>query len=122
MLVKVSGDGVRSLPCRSCHRLARQLAAVLHRALPCANAIRSALCRPPDAQLQARGQRVDHRHAHAVQTAGNLVGVLVEFTAGVQLGHDDFSRRNAFLGVDVGRNPAPIVEHRHRTIGVQASR
>ena len=57
----------------------------------------------PDAQRQAGRQRVDHRHADAVQAAGDLVGVLVEFSAGVQLGHDDLGRRDALFLVDVGR-------------------
>ena len=63
----------------------------------------------PDAQDEPRRQGVDHRHADAMQAAGNLVGVLVEFPAGVQLGHDDLGRRDAFLVVDAGRNAAPVV-------------
>ncbi len=72
-----------------------------------------------DDQLQPVRQGVHHRHAHAVQTAGDLVGILVELTAGVQLGHDDLGRRHAFLGVDVDRNAAPVVGYRHRAVGVQ---
>jgi hypothetical protein len=44
-----------------------------------------------------------------MQAAGDLVGVLVEFAAGMQLGHDHFGSRNAFL-VNVGRNAAAIVD------------
>ncbi len=55
----------------------------------------------PDAQLQPFGQRVHHRHADAVQAARHLVGVLVEFSAGMQLGHDDLGRRHALLLVDL---------------------
>ena len=54
-----------------------------------------------------------------MQATGNLVGILVEFTAGVQLGHDHFSRRNAFLGVNIDRDTATVVLHRNRTVVVQ---
>ena len=74
----------------------------------------------PDAQVEPFRQRVHDRNAHAVQTARHLVGVLVELTAGVQLGHDDLGRRDAFFRVDVGRDAAPVVVHRARSVGVQA--
>ena len=73
----------------------------------------------PDPQLQLARQRVDHGDADAVQAAGNLVGVLVEFSARVQLGHDDLGRGNAFALVDVDRNAATVVVHRHRAVGVE---
>jgi hypothetical protein len=40
-------------------------------------------------QAQPLAQRVDAAHAHAVQAAGDLVAVLVELAAGVQLGQRD---------------------------------
>jgi hypothetical protein len=43
------------------------------------------------------GERIDDRNADAVQTAGNLIGILVELTARVQLGHDDFRGGYAFF-------------------------
>ena len=54
-----------------------------------------------DLQLEPVRERVDDGDADAVQTAGNLVRVLVEFPAGMQLCHDDFGRRNPFLGMNV---------------------
>ena len=63
----------------------------------------------PDAQPQKDRERVDDRDADAVQTARDLVGILVEFSAGVQLGHDDLGGGDAFFGVDVGRNAASVV-------------
>ena len=64
-------------------------------------------------------QGVDHRHAHAMQAAGDLVGVLVEFSAGMQLGHDDFGGGHAFFLVDVGGDAAAIVAHGAGAVGVQ---
>ena len=75
--------------------------------------------RPPDHQLQPFRQGVDHRHAHPVQAAGDLVAVLVELPAGVQLGHDHLGGRHAFLLVDVGGDAAAVVEHGHRAVRVQ---
>ena len=74
----------------------------------------------PDAQLQPVGQRVDHRHADAVQAAGHLVAVLVELAAGVQLGHHDLGGGTLELVVvlDVGRDAAAVVDHRDRVVGV----
>ena len=45
---------------------------------------------PADGQAQPFRQGVDHGHADAVQTTGNLVGIAVEFAAGMQLGHHHF--------------------------------
>ena len=73
----------------------------------------------PDAQLQRGGQRVDDRHADAVQPARDLVGILVELPAGVQLGHDDLGGRNALLGVDAGRDAAAVVGDRAGAVGIQ---
>ncbi len=73
----------------------------------------------PDAQFEPLRQRVDHRNADAVQTARDLVGVLVELTAGVELGHDDLGRRHALFLVDVDRNAATVVAHGDRTVAVE---
>ncbi len=73
----------------------------------------------PDGQLEPARQRIHHRDADAVQAAGYLVGILVEFSAGMQLGHDDFGRRNTFAGMDAGRYAAAIVDHGHRAIGIE---
>ena len=65
----------------------------------------------PDRELQPGRERVDHRHADAVQSAGDLVGILVELSAGMKLRHDHFGGRNTFVLVDVGRDAAAIVAH-----------
>src|SRR5690606_35749925 len=68
------------------------------------------------------GQAVDAGHTHAVQTARDLVRVLVELAACVQFGHDDFG--GAALGfvlvvpLDVGGNAAAVVGDRDRVVGM----
>ena len=47
----------------------------------------------PDLELERLRQRVHDRHADAVQTAGDLVAVVVELAAGVQHGQHDFRGR-----------------------------
>ena len=77
----------------------------------------------PDGQLQPFRQGVHHGNADAMQPARDLVGVVVagvlEFAAGVQLGHDDLGGGNPLLGVDAGGNAAPVILNRDRAIGVQ---
>ena len=63
----------------------------------------------PDFQLEALGQRVDHRHADAVKAARDLVAVVVELAAGVQHGQRHFRRRPAAC-MHVGRNAATVVD------------
>ena len=77
------------------------------------------LAAAPDLELQPGRQRVDDGDADAVQAAGDLVGVLVEFSAGMQLGHDDLGGGDALALVDVGRDAAAVVEDRHRAVGVE---
>jgi hypothetical protein len=52
-------------------------------------------------------ERIDHGHAHAVQTAREAVVVRVELAAGMELGEDDLNPRAAFLRMDVDRHPRP---------------
>ena len=63
----------------------------------------------PDPDLQVAGQRVDHRHAHAVQTAGEAVVAVGELAAGVEVGQDHLDPGHALLGVDVHRHAAAVV-------------
>ncbi len=73
----------------------------------------------PDGELEPARQRIHHGHADAVQPAGDLVGVLVEFPAGVELGHDDLGRRDPFALVNVGRDAAPVVAHRAGAVRIE---
>ena len=71
----------------------------------------------PDLELEQLGQRIHDRDADAVQTAGDLVAVVVELAAGVQHGQDDFRRRLAAL-VAIDRNAAAVVDDGDRVVDV----
>ena len=58
-------------------------------------------------------ERVDHRGAHAVQSARYLVGALFELAAGVKHRVHDFERRALFRRMHVNRDPAAVVLHRN---------
>ena len=73
----------------------------------------------PDAQRQLGRKRVDDGDADAMQAAGNLVGILVEFSARVQLGHDDLGRRDALFVVDAGGDAAAVVGDGAGAVGVE---
>ena len=75
-----------------------------------------------NAQLEPARQGVDHRDADAVQAARDLVGILVEFPARMELGHDDLGGRDALPGVDVDGNAATVIGHGDRPVGVQRDR
>ena len=63
-----------------------------------------------DLDFGARRQRIDHRHADAVQAAGSLVGAAVELAAGVQHRHDDFERRLVLeFRMRIDRHAAAVV-------------
>lgn len=44
-----------------------------------------------------------------MQTARDLIGVVIELAAGMQHRHDDLCRRNVFLRMHISRNATPIV-------------
>ncbi|KAF5038800.1 hypothetical protein DSECCO2_550550 [anaerobic digester metagenome] len=77
-----------------------------------------ALAAAADRDLQVLGQGVDHGHAHAVQAARHLVGVVVELAARVQHGHDHFQGRLLLLGVHVHGNAAAVVDDAHGVVHV----
>ena len=61
-------------------------------------------------------KRVDARYADTVQTARNLVAVLVEFTAGVQDREHDFESRLALFFVHVGGDTTTVVLDGNRSV------
>ena len=55
-----------------------------------------------------------------MESTGDLVGVVVEFTAGVQHGHDDLRGGPAFFGVEVHGDTASVIADRDRFVGVDS--
>ena len=66
----------------------------------------------------ALGQCVDDGDTNAVQAARNLIGRVIELTAGVQDRHDDLERRDLFNRVLVDGDAAPVVDDRDGVVGV----
>ena len=71
---------------------------------------------PVHLDVQPRGQRVDHRGAHAVQAAGGRVRAAAELAAGVQPGHDQLDAGQLGLPLErrpgcPGRRPGPRPSH-----------
>ena len=64
----------------------------------------------PDFQLEELRQRVDDRHADAVEAARDLVAVVVELAAGVQDGEHDLGCGLAAF-VEIDRDAAAVVDH-----------
>ncbi len=71
----------------------------------------------PDPHLGRQG--VDHGNAHAVQAAGELVVLVGELAARVQLGEDQLDTGHALFRVDIHRHAASVVGHFQGMIGVQ---
>src|SRR5690625_7523342 len=57
-----------------------------------------------------------------MKTTGNLVGILVELPARMEVRHDDLSRRHALFLMKVDRNAAPVIHHGDRAIAIQDCR
>src|SRR5690606_3958083 len=69
--------------------------------------------------VEARGQRVDHGGAHAVEAARGRVRATAELAAGVQLGEDHLDAGQAGARLDVHRDAAAVVLDLHGSPGVQ---
>ena len=57
-----------------------------------------------------------------MQTARDLISVLVELTAGMQVGHDDLGSGDPLLVMDADRNAAPVIGDGARAVGVEGHR
>jgi hypothetical protein len=64
---------------------------------------------PSDFDLKGLRDRIDAFCADAVETAGDLVSALTEFTAGVEVSHDEFEGRDLIFWVDIDGDTAAIV-------------
>jgi hypothetical protein len=73
---------------------------------------------PVHDDLQPLAQRIDHRDADAVESAGDLVAVFVELAPGVQHREGDLDCRLLLRGMHVHRNATAVVGHRNRVVGV----
>ena len=69
-------------------------------------------------------QEIHHRHAHAVEAAGGLVGPLLEFSTELQDRHDPFEGRDIAvhllgkLRMAVDRDAAAVVLDRHAAVDI----
>ena len=75
-----------------------------------------------DLDDEALGQRVDDRHTHAVEPAGDLVAVAAELAAGVQHGEHDLGRALALVLAcreRVDRDAATVVVDLAAAVGEQ---
>ena len=72
-----------------------------------------------DPALELFRQRVDDRHADAVQAAGDFVGLVVEFSARVQAREDQLDARHLLFRMDVDRHASTVVRHGHGIVLVQ---
>ena len=68
---------------------------------------------------QPVGQRIDHRHADTMQTAGETVIVAAELAACVQSREDQLDATDAIFRVDVHRHATAVVLHLDRAVGEQ---
>ena len=69
-------------------------------------------------RLEEIGQGVHARHAHAVETSGNLVGILAELAAGVKHGEHDLKGASVLLLMHTGRNASSVVPDRDRIVRI----
>ena len=75
----------------------------------------------PDLHVEFLAERVHAAHAHAVQSAGDLVSGGVELAAGMKLGEHHLHRRHHLAVAHrhhVHRNPAAVVDHRDGVVDV----
>ncbi len=84
---------------------------------PSANSMRWRLPSRSTSTTSRFEQRVDDRHADAVQAAGDLVAVAAELAAAVELGEGDLDAGQLVLAVDVDRDAAAVVDHPAAAVG-----
>lgn len=72
-------------------------------------------------QLQLLRQGVNNGNAYTMQTTGNFIRVIIEFTARVQNGHDHFRRRHALFRVNTGRNTAAVILYGDGVVAVDSN-
>ena len=58
-------------------------------------------------------QGIDHRHAHTMETTGELVVVTIEFGARMKTGENELYARQLFFLVYINRHATTIVAYGH---------
>ena len=71
----------------------------------------------PDLDLDALGERVDHRDTHTVQASGHLVTAPAELATGVEDGQHDGDRRQLLARWDVDGDAAAVVGDLNGAVG-----
>ncbi len=74
---------------------------------------------PADLELEPLRERVHHGDSDTVETGGELVGLVVELSPGVELGHHDFGGGPSRLLLDVDGNAAAVVDDGHAVVNVK---
>src|SRR5690606_16477636 len=73
-------------------------------------------------QHQLFGQGVHHRHADAMEAAGNLVGIVVELSTRVQHRHNYFGGGSSLVGMQIHRDATPVIRDGHGLVGMDGYR
>ena len=71
-----------------------------------------------DPDLKILRQCIDNGYTDTMQSAGVLIIILVEFSASMQAGQDQFDTRNLFFRMDIDRHAAAIIAYFGRTVAV----
>jgi len=78
---------------------------------------------PRKMRMSSRAERpLTTETPDAVQPARYLIGVLIELTAGMEVGHDDLGCGHPLLVMNTDRDAAAIIGDRARPVGVQRHR
>ena len=75
-----------------------------------------------DLHVHLLRERVHAAHTHTVKTAGDLVGVFIELTTGVEHGHDNLQRGFMLLRVHIYRDTTTVILHGNGVILVDMNR
>jgi hypothetical protein len=69
-----------------------------------------------DFHFKPFGKSVNAADPHSVQTAGNLIGVFIKFSSGVQGGQNHLDRGFFFGFMHVHRDAAAVIDDRNRFV------
>ena len=78
------------------------------------------LAASPDLEIQPLGQGINDGNTDTMKSTGNLVGVVIEFAAGMKFRQDDFGGSLPLLRHDLRGNAATVVGDGDRPVDVDA--